>query len=70
MATNTFTTNGIFPLTSSIIFERPYLSICRNNQKKKKPQFSKLSILTKSSIGSTKVTSNEYKRHKQEIKTI
>lgn len=57
--------NSIHPLASSILFEKPYLSICRNNQKRKKPQFSKLSILTKSSIGSTKVTSNEYKKQKQ-----
>lgn len=53
-----YTNNNLFPLTHSILFERPYLSIIRNHQKKKKPQFSKLSILTKTSIGSTKVASN------------
>ena len=54
----TFANSTLYPLTSSMLFERPYLSICRNQQKKKKPQCSKLSILTKASIGSTKVTSN------------
>lgn len=53
-----FTSNNLFPLTHSVLFDRPYLSIIRNQHKKKKPQFSKLSILTKTSIGSTKVTSN------------
>lgn len=52
----------INPLTNFILFEKPYLRICKNNQKKKKPEFSKLSVLTKSSIESTKVPSNEFKR--------
>lgn len=60
--TMTFTASTLNHLTSSLLLERPYLKICRKNQKKKKPQFSKLSILTKSSMCSTKVTSNEYKR--------
>lgn len=52
-----FNSSNMFPLANSMLFERPYLSIMRNNQKKRKPQFSKLSILTKTSIGSTKFTS-------------
>jgi hypothetical protein len=53
-----FTSSNMFPLANSVLFERPYLSIIRNHQKKKKPQFSKLSILTKTSIGSTKFTAS------------
>jgi hypothetical protein len=56
--TVTFSTNTLYPLTSSMLLDRPYLNHFKNNQKRKKPQYSKLSILTKASISSTKVTSN------------
>lgn len=46
----------------SFLMERPYLSVCRKNQQKKKPQKSKLSILSKTSMCSTKVNSNECKK--------
>ena len=52
----TFGPQATLPLTSSILFDRPYLNLHKNYSKKQKPNFSKLSILTKSSICSMKNT--------------
>lgn len=52
----TFGPQATLPLTSSILFDRPYLNLRKNYSKKQKPNFSKLSILTKSSICSMKNT--------------
>lgn len=49
-----FGPQATLPLTSSLLFDRPYLNIRTRHSKRQKPNFSKLSILTKSSICSTK----------------
>ena len=49
-----FGPQSTLPLTNSVLFDRPYLNIRKNHSKKQKPNFSKLSILTKSSICSIK----------------
>lgn len=57
-----FGPNATLPLASSFYFDKPFFNSRPNRSKRKKPQLSKLSILTKTSICSTKGTTKSGKR--------
>lgn len=65
-----FGPQATLPLTNSVLFERPYLNLRKNNSKKQKPNFSKLSILTKSSICSVKNGTKENVKARGNSKTV
>ena len=72
MATDalTFGPHASLPLTSSSLFDRPYLYLRKYHSKNQKPNFSKLSILTKSSIGSSKQKKERAKNPQPSSKTV
>ena len=65
-----FGPQATLPLTNSVLFDRPYLNIRKNHSKKQKPNFSKLSILTKSSICSMKNGAKENIKMRGNSKTV
>ena len=65
-----FGPQATLPLTNSVLFDRPYLNIRKNHSKKQKPNFSKLSILTKSSICSMKNGVKENVKVRGNSKTV